>query len=213
MTRRKKKNFKLYLLTDRKLSLGRPLTEIVEQALKGGVDAVQLREKGTATAEFIEEARAIKAITDKYAVPLIINDRVDIALAVGADGVHLGQDDMAANEAREIMGQDAIIGLSVTSKIDFLRVDMLEVDYLGVGAIYPTSSKSNAVVSGLEILKFAKDKSRHRIIAIGGINSCNAKSVLEAGADGIAVISAICSAEDPRLASEQLKRIIEQSES
>jgi len=208
----KRRVFKLCLLTDRQLSLGRPLKEVVERALKGGVDAVQLREKGISTADFIEEARVILEITKRCEVPLLINDRVDIALAVGADGVHLGQDDMAANEAREILGKDAIIGLSVTSAVDFLRAEMLDVDYLGVGSIFPTTSKNNAVVSGLSILEYAKKKSRHRLIAIGGINSRNAKSVMEAGADGIAVISAICSAEDPRQAAEELKQAIEHSQ-
>jgi len=209
MSTREKKEFKLCLLTDRQLSLGRPLTEVVEQALKGGVDAVQLREKETATAEFIEEARAIKRITAKYAVPLIINDRVDIALAVGADGVHLGQEDMSFYEAREILGDETIIGLSASSIEDISAAEVLDVDYLGVGSIFPTGSKSDAVVSGLSILNMAKKISRHRIIAIGGINGENAQSVVEAGADGIAVISAICSAVDPERAAARLKEIIE----
>lgn len=200
----------LYLVTDRDLSLGRPLAEVVLQAVKGGVSMVQLREKQAPTRFFIEEARRIKELLAPYRVPLIINDRVDVALAVAADGVHVGQEDMPYPLARKLMGQQAIIGLSVETIDQVREAEDYDVDYLGVSPIYETPTKTDTKGSwGLEGLTRVRAMSRHQLVAIGGLKADNAEAVVRAGADSVAVVSAICSAPDPRQAAEELNRAIE----
>jgi thiamine-phosphate pyrophosphorylase len=200
----------LYLVTDQDLSLGRPLEEVVLQAVKGGVSMVQLREKQTPTRFFVEEALRIKELLAPYRVPLIINDRVDVALAVAADGVHVGQEDMPYPLARKLMGQQAIIGLSVETIDQVREAEDYDVDYLGVSPIYETPTKTDTKGSwGLEGLAQVRAMSRHRLVAIGGLKADNAEAVVRAGADSVAVVSAICSAPDPRQAAEELNRAIE----
>jgi len=200
----------LYLVTDRDLSLGRPLEEVVLQAVKGGVSIVQLREKRASTRFFVEQAERLKRLLTPYGVPLIINDRVDVALAVEADGVHIGQEDMPYPIARRLLGKRAIIGLSVETVEQVLEAEGYDVDYLGVSPIFETPTKTDTRGSwGLEGLAQVRKLSRHRLVAIGGLNAANAESVIRAGADSIAVVSAICSATEPQRAAEVLNQIIQ----
>ena len=200
----------LYLVTDRTLSLGRPLEDVVTQALRGGVTMLQLREKKCSTLEFVELAQRIKNITQSFNVPLIINDRIDVALAVDADGVHLGQSDMPYATARSLLGPDKIIGLSVESVEHARFAEELDVDYLGVSPIYFTPTKTDLTVElGLDGLKQIKAISRHPLVAIGGMNARTLTDVVRAGADGIAVVSAICSAKNPQQAAEELSSLIQ----
>jgi thiamine-phosphate pyrophosphorylase len=202
-------DFSLYLVTDRALSLGRPLEWIVEGAVRGGVSAVQLREKSSSTEEYIEMAHRIKKVLKPFGVPLIINDRVDVALEVGAAGVHLGQGDMPPGEARNLLGPDAVVGFSVETPEQAAQADHLGVDYLGVSPIFPTPTKTELTTAwGLPGLRLLRSRSRHQLIAIGGINASNAAEVMEAGAEGIAVVSAICSAPDPEAAARELRTIV-----
>ena len=205
----KKEDLLLYLVTDRGLSLGRDMEWIVEEAVAGGVTMVQLREKDCSTKEFIELARRLKAALDPSGVPLIINDRVDVALAVDADGVHIGQSDMPYTIARALLGKDKIIGLSVENMAEVEEANALDVDYIGVSPVFSTATKTDtAAPFGLDGLRKAAAMSVHPVVAIGGMNARTAASVMQAGADGIAVVSAIVSAESPRRASEELLDII-----
>jgi len=197
----------LYLVTDRDLARGRPLLEVVAQAVEGGVNIVQIREKTLSTRAFIEEAREIQAYLKPKGIPLLINDRVDVALAIGADGVHLGQSDMPYPLARKLLGPKALIGLSVDTQEELLQAESSDVDYLGIGPVYPTATKTDhkGFLWGTEGLRWARSHSRHRLIAIGGINETNAFEVAKTGVDGIAVVSAIVSAQDPREAARCLR--------
>ena len=205
-------DWSLYLVTDRPLSLGRPIEEIVQAAVEGGVTAVQLREKDCSTREFIALARKLKELLAPLGVPLLINDRVDVALASGVDGVHIGQSDMACRDARALLGPDALIGLSVETPAQAAEAAAWDCDYLGVGPIFPTATKSDAAPAwGLDRFARLRRTSRHKLVAIGGINASNAASIAAAGADGIAVVSAICSAPDPCAAAAELRAIIAQA--
>lgn len=200
----------LYLVTDDDLCLGRPLENVVRAALAGGVTMVQLREKACSTRMFIERARRIQALTREAGVPLIINDRLDVALAIDAAGAHIGQNDMPYTEARRLLGPEKIIGLSVESLADAEEAESLDVDYLGVSPIYFTPTKTDLTVQlGLEGLRAIRAQSRHVLVGIGGLNEKTIPDVLRAGADGIAVVSAICSAPDPRVAAQELAALIE----
>ena len=200
---------KLYLVTDRELSLGRSLEEVVSEAVAGGVTIVQLREKDASTGEFVELAFGLKEILKPYNVPLIINDRVDVALAVDAAGVHIGQSDMPCEIARKLLGPDKIIGLSVENMDDLLKANILDVDYVGISPVYGTPTKTDtAEPFGLEGLRRAVELSVHPTVAIGGMNASTITDVIAAGVDGVAVVSAICSAESPRLAAKDLNEII-----
>jgi thiamine-phosphate pyrophosphorylase len=206
-------DWSLYLVTDRPLSLGRPIEEIVQAAVEGGVTAVQLREKECSTNEFLALARKLKKLLAPRGVPLLINDRVDVALASGADGVHIGQSDMAYRDARALLGADALIGLSVETPAQAAESEDWDCDYLGAGPIFPTATKSDAAPAwGLERFAGLRRTSRHKLVAIGGINASNAGLLASAGADGIAVVSAICSAPDPHAAAANLRTIIEQAQ-
>ena len=200
---------KLYLVTDRDLSLGRSLEEVVSEAVAGGVTIVQLREKDALTGEFVELAFKLKDILKPYNVPLIINDRVDVALAVDAEGLHIGQSDMSYEIARKLLGPDKIIGLSVECMDDILEANKLDVDYVGISPVYGTPTKTDtAEPFGLERLRRAVELSIHPTVAIGGMNAGTIADVLAAGVDGVAVVSAICSAVSPRLAAKELSEII-----
>ncbi len=193
------------LVTDRALCGGRPLREVVEEAVRGGVSSVQLREKKISTRDFVDEAKAIKEILSPFGVPLIINDRLDVVLAVGAEGVHVGQSDMPYAIARKLMGPEAIIGLSVETWDDVEEAQGLDCDYLGVSPVFDTPTKTDTKRAwGLEGLKKIREYSRHTLVAIGGINESNAAQVVAAGAHSIAVVSAICCAEDPCEAARRL---------
>ena len=206
-----KQALKLYLVTDRDLSLGRSLEEIVREAVAGGVTMVQLREKDAATGEFVELGRRLMSLLKPLGVPLIINDRVDVALAVDADGVHIGQSDMTYADARRLLGPDKIIGLSVENFEDLEAANKLDVDYIGISPVYGTPTKTDtAEPFGLEGLKEAVRLSLHPTVAIGGMNVATAGEVIAAGADGIAVVSAICSAASARDAAAELATIIKQ---
>lgn len=197
----------LYLVTDRSLSLGRKLEWMVEEAVKGGVTVVQLREKDCTTREFIELACALKQKLCSYNVPLLINDRVDVALAADADGVHIGQSDMPYAMARKLLGSEKIIGLSVENLEQVYEANKLDVDYIGISPVFSTNTKTDtATPFGIEGIKQVMAVSKHPAVAIGGINSENATAIMQAGANGIAVVSAICSANDPYQAALQLKQ-------
>ncbi len=207
-----KNALKLYLVTDRPLSLGRPLEEIVEGAVEGGVTIVQLREKEAPTGEFVALAKRLKAVLAPLGIPLIINDRVDVALASDADGVHIGQSDMPYEDVRRLLGPDKIIGLSVENFEDLERANAMDVDYVGISPVYGTPTKSDtAEPFGLEGLRRAVAMSVHPTVAIGGMNSSTIAEVMQAGTDGVAVVSAICSAPSPRKAAEELKEIVTQN--
>ncbi|OPY07552.1 MAG: Thiamine-phosphate synthase [Syntrophaceae bacterium PtaB.Bin095] len=200
----------LYLVTDRGLCGGRPLEDVVLQAVRGGAACVQLREKDISTRAFIEEAVRIKALLAPFRVPLIINDRVDVALAGGADGVHVGQDDMPYAMARRLMGPGAIIGLSVETWDDVEKARNLDVDYLGVSPVFLTPTKTDTKGSwGLNGLTKIRARLRHPLVGIGGLNRDNAADAVLAGADGVAVVSAVCAAPDPFRAAQELSGIIE----
>lgn len=195
----------IYLVTDRGLCLNRPLQDVVLRAVKGGAAYVQLREKDITTRLFVEEGRAIKKILEPYGVPLIINDRIDVALACGADGVHIGQEDMPYAIARKLMGERAMIGISVETWEDVEAAQKLDVDYIGVSPVFVTPTKTDTKEPwGLDGLRKIKEFSRHPLVAIGGINEANARAVVEAGADCLAVVSAICAAADPHGATSSL---------
>lgn len=196
---------RLYLVTDRALSLGRDLEWVVGEAVKGGVSMVQLREKDMDTRRFIDLGSRLLRLLRPLGVPLIINDRVDVALAVDADGVHIGQSDMPYETARRLLGPDKIIGLSVENMDELRQAESLDVDYVAVSPVYSTATKTDtAAPFGLDGLREAVRLTRHPVVAIGGMNENTAPAVFAAGADGIAVVSAICSAPDPAAASARL---------
>ncbi len=203
---RRSPDWSLYLVTDRPLCGGRPIEDVVAAAIRGGVTVVQVREKELSTRDFLDVASRIRAITRAAGVPLLINDRVDIALAVGADGVHVGQSDMPPHDARRLMGPDALIGLSVESRDDIAAAESTDVDYLGVSPVFCTPTKAELTRAwGLDGLRAARAQTRRPLVAIGGIHAGNAADVIAAGADGIAVVSAICAAFDPEVAARALR--------
>ena len=203
----------VYLVTDRTLIAGKSLEDTILQAVNGGVSVVQLREKEVSTRCFIEEAQRIKTLLAPYKVPLIINDRVDVALAVEADGVHIGQEDMPYPLTRKLLGKKAIIGLSVETMKQVLEAESYDVDYLGVSAIFATPTKTDTKnIWGIEGLRDIRKISRHPLVAIGGINASNAAEVVQAGADSVAVVSAICAAPDPQKAAQELHQIFQSNQ-
>lgn len=201
---------KLYLVTDRDLSLGRPLENIVAEAVAGGVTIVQLREKDAPTGEFVALARRLMQMLKPLNIPLIINDRVDVALAVDADGVHIGQSDMAYEDVRRLLGKEKIIGLSVENFKDIEVANRLDVDYVGISPVFGTQTKTDtAEPFGLEGLRKAVAMSVHPTVAIGGMNKDTAADVMQTGCDGIAVVSGICSAQNVAEAAAELKAIVQ----
>lgn len=196
---------RLYLVTDRGLAMGRDMLDIVREAVAGGVTMVQLREKDCPMRDFVALGRELVALLRPLGVPLIINDRVDVALACDADGVHIGQSDMPYDIARRLLGPDRIIGLSVESMDDIVAANALDVDYVGVSPVFATSTKTDtARPFGLDGLLEAVRLSVHPTVAIGGMNARTAADVMACGTDGIAVVSAIVSAESPREAAREL---------
>lgn len=196
--------YTLYLVTDDKQDID-TFSSVLTEAVKGGVTMVQVREKHGDVRAFIERALCAKSILAGTGVPLIINDRVDVALAVDADGVHLGQSDMPATLARNLLGEDKILGLSVESKSQLEEAKMLPVDYLGISAIFSTPTKSDVKYEwGIEGLVHAVKGSPFPTVAIGGINESNLVGVVTTGVHGIALVSAICHATSPKIAAENL---------
>jgi thiamine-phosphate pyrophosphorylase len=202
-------DYSLYLVTDRGLAHGRSTLEIVSAAVQGGATVVQLREKDCSTRDFIEQALAIKEFLKDHGAPLIINDRVDVAQAVEADGVHLGQTDMPLGVAKKILGDSMIIGISAESLQDAIEAEKGGADYLGVSPIYATPTKTDtAPPLGLQGLQQIRKAVRLPLVGIGGLNRENAAEVIRNGADGVAVVSAIVAAENPQAAADALKQII-----
>lgn len=199
----------LYLVTDRPLSGGRDMAWIVREAAAGGVTMVQLREKECSTAEFVQLARELKAALTPLGIPLIINDRVDVALAVDADGVHIGQSDMPYATARKLLGSDKIIGLSVETMDEVIAANALDVDYIGISPVYATPTKTDTLTPfGLDGVDEVMRCSRHRCVAIGGMNRDTVGEVIAHGVEGVAVVSAIVAAPSPREAAAELAGII-----
>lgn len=200
----------VYLVTDRPLCLGRELLDIVGQAARGGASMVQLREKHAGTREFVELARALKALLAPLGVPLLINDRIDVALAAGADGVHVGQGDMHVLDARSILGPEAILGLSTDTLEQALEAEKLPVDYYGVGPVFPTRTKTDFSHQpwGIEGLRALRGRITRPMVGIGGVDVANAVQIMAAGADGVAVVSAICAAPSPEEAARALARAV-----
>ncbi|MFH0274312.1 thiamine phosphate synthase [Vibrio jasicida] len=196
--------YRLYLVTDDQQDLA-TLKRVVRKAVEGGVTMVQVREKHGDVRAFIERAQAVKDILKDTDVPLIINDRVDVALAVDADGVHLGQSDIPATIARELIGPNKILGLSIENEEQLAEADSLPIDYIGLSAIFATPTKTNTKKHwGIDGLKMALETTSLPIFAIGGINENNIPLLSATGVHGLALVSAICHAEDPKAASEYL---------
>jgi thiamine-phosphate pyrophosphorylase len=205
-------DYSLYLVTDRGLARGRSTLEIVKAAVDGGATVVQLREKDCSTLEFIEQALAIKDLLQARRIPLIINDRLDVAQAVRADGVHLGQTDMPLDMAKGILGDSMLIGISAESFEDAIAAEKGGADYLGVSPIYATPTKTDtAPPLGLAGLRQIRKAVRLPLVGIGGLNRENSADVIRNGADGVAVVSAIVAADDPEAAARMLRRIIEEA--
>jgi thiamine-phosphate pyrophosphorylase len=206
-------DYSLYLVTDRGLARGRSTLEIVRAAVHGGATVVQLREKDCSTRDFIEQALTIKEFVKDRGVPLIINDRVDVAQAVKADGVHLGQTDMPLKVAKKILGDSMIIGISAESQQDAVEAEKGGADYLGVSPIYATPTKTDtAPPLGLEGLREIRKAVRLPLVGIGGLNRDNAAEVIRSGADGVAVVSAIVAADDPQTAADAIKQTIKEAQ-
>ncbi|WP_138993659.1 thiamine phosphate synthase [Larkinella sp. C7] len=200
----------LYLVTDEAACLGRDLFWVVDEAVKGGVTMVQLREKSLGTRAFVDRAIRLKALLKPHNVPLIINDRVDVALASDADGVHIGQSDMPYETVRALLPPGKIIGLSAETKEHVQEAEDWDLSYLALSPLYATPSKTDhAEPWGLDGLQWVRANSRHALVVIGGLNLLNTAEAIENGADGVAVISAICSAESPRTAAFELKKTLQ----
>lgn len=202
-------DYSLYLITDRSFLNGRSLANCVEEAIKGGVTLIQVREKDITSRDFFKVAKEVKEVTSKYNLPLIINDRIDIALAIDADGVHLGQSDMPIKIARKILGKDKIIGISAGSISEALEAEKDDADYLGIGTIFFTGTKKDIEEPiGIEGLKDIVNKIKIPAVAIGGINKDNCKEVMESGVNGISLISAILANDNIENSSRELRNII-----
>ena len=200
--------YKLYLVTDDQQDL-ETLKFVVEKAVAGGVTMVQVREKHGDVRAFIERAEAVKSVLVGTGVPLIINDRVDVALAVDADGLHLGQSDMPAALARKLIGSDKILGLSIETEQQLQEADDLPIDYIGLSALFETQTKTNLKKYwGYEGIKLALETTKLPIVGIGGINESNIPQLVETGIHGLALVSAICHAEDPKTATKDLVNLM-----
>ena len=200
----KKLDLSLYVITDENL-IKKDIGKAVEKAIKGGATVVQYRAKEKDSRTMYKEAQEIKKVCDKYNIPLIINDRVDIALAVNADGVHVGQEDLDVEVVRRIIGFDKIVGLSTKNLKQVKEANHLPVDYIGFGSIFPTETKKDAKLSGIENLKKAIEISLVPVVAIGGINLSNVDEVLNAGCTNIAVVSAVFKGKDIEENARKLK--------
>jgi len=200
----------LYLVTDRELCGARGVEAVVAEAIAGGTTMVQLRDDVTTDAELVVLARRLVALLKPTKVPLIVNNRIEIAVAAGAAGVHVGQSDASPVEARSRLGPSAIVGLSITEAAQLAAIPADAVDYLGVGPLFATATKPDAAPAmGLAGLAEIRPRTRLPIVAIGGLDRANAAAAIAAGADGIAVVSAICAAASPRSAAQELSGLIQ----
>lgn len=197
-------DYTMYLVTDRDVLKGRDLCEAIEASIKGGVTLVQLREKDISSLDFYNLAVAVKKITDKHNVPLIINDRIDIALAVDAAGVHVGQSDIPTKVARKIIGEEKILGISAATLEEAKLAEAEGADYLGIGAVFPTDTKKDARSVSIELLGEIKKSLTVPVVGIGGINENNAELLKESKIDGIAVVSAILGKDDIEQAAKYM---------
>lgn len=203
----------LYLVTDENACLSRDIFWVVEEAVKGGVTMVQLREKSLGTRAFIDRAKKMKDILLSYNVPLIINDRVDVALACDADGVHVGQSDMPYEILRDLLSPEKIVGLSAETKNDVTEAENYNLTYLAVSPLFSTPSKTDTLMPwGMDGLKWVKANSNHPLVVIGRLNNTNVAEAISNGAEGIAVISAICSAASPFEAAKYLKSLVNKTD-
>jgi thiamine-phosphate pyrophosphorylase len=206
---RRRLDLSVYLITDRMLCGARGVLDTVREAIAGGVSIVQLRDPEAKTRALVEEARALVALLRPAKIPFIVNDRVDVALAADADGVHIGQKDMVVADARRLIGRSRILGLSITSEADLDKADLDSVDYLGVGPIYASATKPDAAppmaIGGLRAIA---ERTSLPIVAIGGLHAGNAEEAIDAGAQGIAVVSAICAAPDALVAAAELAKVV-----
>jgi len=199
----------VYLITDRTLCGARGVLDTVREAIAGGVSVVQLRDPEAKTRALVEEARALVALLRPAKILFIVNDRVDVALAADADGVHVGQKDMSVADARQLIGRRRILGLSITSEADLDNADLDGVDYLGVGPIYASPTKPDAAPPiALGGLHAVAERTSLPIVAIGGLHAGNAEEAIAAGARGIAVVSAICAAPDALVAASELAKVV-----
>lgn len=204
----KEQDLRVYLVTDRLAAKGRDAVCVIAAALKGGVTMIQVREKEASARDFIAFAKAVKELAAPYGVPVVINDRVDVAVAAGADGVHLGQSDIPCEVARTMLGRESIIGLSVENLSQIPQANSLDVDYIGVSPVFATPTKRDtAEPFGLAGLSRAVKISEHPVVAIGGVNIKTAPGILACGVDGLAVVSAIMGADNPQAASHELREL------
>jgi thiamine-phosphate pyrophosphorylase len=202
-------DYSLYICTDTKLAGERGNLAAVKLALEGGATVVQLREKEMSTRGLIELGAAIQQLCREHGALFIVNDRVDVALALDADGIHVGQDDMPCLDARRLVGPEKIVGVSATTLDEAIRAARDGADYLGVGPVYYTGTKLDAApVTGVALVAAAKRETGLPVVAIGGINAANAAEIVAAGADGVAVISAVLAASDPQAAAAGIREIV-----
>ena len=203
---------KLYLVTDRDLVRGRSVVEVVRSAVDGGVTAVQIREKDLEAAAFLNEAAEVKKVLLGRGVPLFVNDRADIALAAGADGLHVGQTDLQAATARRLIGPEMLLGVSVSTEDEARKALADGADYVSVSPVFltPTKPDADAAVGLAGIRRIRRAVGTAAVLAIGGIDTTNARSIVTAGSDGVSVVSAIMSADDPRTASRALRREVDE---
>lgn len=199
------RNWKLYVIVDAEAARGRDLAEITRRAIKGGADVIQLRDKKASDEILLRGAKALLTVTQAAGVPLIINDRVPVAQAAGADGVHLGQEDGTLREARQILGEEALIGRSTHSPEQALGAQKEGFDYIGIGPVFQTPTKPGYKPVGLELVRFAAEHISVPFVAIGGIGIENADLVKRAGAKAVAVVRAVAGADDPQKAAVLLK--------
>ena len=199
-------DYSLYLVTDRDVLKGRDLIASIEAAILGGVTLIQLREKDISSLDFYNIAVKVKEITDKYSIPLIVNDRVDVAIAIDAAGVHLGQSDFSCKVARKIMGNNKLIGISAGTLEEAKIAEEQGADYIGVGAIFPTGTKLDAKAVSINTLRDIKRSIKIPVVAIGGINEKNYSLLKNTGIDGMAIISAILGKDNIREAAEIFKK-------
>lgn len=206
---RRTPDYSVYVVTDRALAGGRSLAGVVVAALDGGAGVVQVREKTPSSRAFFEEVLAILRVARPLGRPVIVNDRVDIALAAGADGVHVGQGDLPCEAVRRLAGPDRIVGVSVGTVEEAVAAERAGADYLGVSPVFATPTKADAPpATGLDGLRRIRQAVRVPLVAIGGIHAGNAADVIRAGADGVAVVSAVMAAADPRAAAAGLVRAV-----
>ncbi len=201
-------SWRLYVIIDRAAAGGRELADLAAAAIRGGADALQLRDKAASPRGLLVEAARLLSVTRAAGVPLIINDQVEVARSVGADGVHLGQDDMTVREARSLLGPHALIGKSTHSLEQALAAHAEGADYIGLGPIFPTPTKPNTRSVGTGLIAQVTQYLRGPIVCIGGIDAANVQQVIDAGAECVAVVRAVCAAPDPESSTRNLKLLM-----